>query len=254
MNWRRKRQLLIALIVLSPIIIILLLWWFLSRPEPTCFDGIQNQNETGVDCGGVCGNICQEDIANPVVSWARTFQISGNVYNAVARIEIPESNLVAEKVPYVLRLYDSEGILISEEERRVDIPPSTSIAVFVPSINPGNRTPVRATVQFSDDVEWERITADSVEFRMTDSAQIRDGSFGTEVSVPVTHNSNQVLSNVTLTLILFDSDGNAIHTSQTFVEEFNPDDTISLTFTWPQTFSSEIDSVLILPTSYRLDQ
>ncbi len=27
---------------------------FVCPPEETCFDGIQNQNETGVDCGGIC--------------------------------------------------------------------------------------------------------------------------------------------------------------------------------------------------------
>ena len=29
-----------------------------SLPIETCSDGIQNQDETGVDCGGVCGNVC----------------------------------------------------------------------------------------------------------------------------------------------------------------------------------------------------
>jgi hypothetical protein len=28
------------------------------KPAPSCFDTIQNQNEEGIDCGGVCGNEC----------------------------------------------------------------------------------------------------------------------------------------------------------------------------------------------------
>ncbi|MFT4250351.1 MAG: hypothetical protein ACMXYD_03250 [Candidatus Woesearchaeota archaeon] len=34
--------------------------------EPSCFDGIQNQDETGVDCGGVCGPCftCEDEINN----------------------------------------------------------------------------------------------------------------------------------------------------------------------------------------------
>src|SRR5208283_2039556 len=27
-------------------------------PVPTCTDGIQNQGETGIDCGGPCPNAC----------------------------------------------------------------------------------------------------------------------------------------------------------------------------------------------------
>ncbi|MBS3902907.1 MAG: FxLYD domain-containing protein [Anaplasmataceae bacterium] len=28
------------------------------KPTPSCFDKVQNQNEEGVDCGGVCSQIC----------------------------------------------------------------------------------------------------------------------------------------------------------------------------------------------------
>ncbi len=59
-------------------------------PEPTCDDGVQNGDETGVDCGGSCGNVCPCD-GNPVVvtinldnypeetSWAITDANGGTV-------------------------------------------------------------------------------------------------------------------------------------------------------------------------------
>lgn len=30
----------------------------LTEQEPSCNDGIQNQNETSIDCGGVCPSAC----------------------------------------------------------------------------------------------------------------------------------------------------------------------------------------------------
>ena len=30
-------------------------------PCPTCTDGIKNQNETEIDCGGICGGVCYPD-------------------------------------------------------------------------------------------------------------------------------------------------------------------------------------------------
>ncbi len=35
----------------------------------TCSDGIQNQDETGIDCGGVCGACAVPDCPNDTVSW-----------------------------------------------------------------------------------------------------------------------------------------------------------------------------------------
>ncbi|HAA19410.1 MAG TPA: hypothetical protein DCP28_11800, partial [Cytophagales bacterium] len=29
-----------------------------QAPDPTCTDGVQNGDETGVDCGGSCGTPC----------------------------------------------------------------------------------------------------------------------------------------------------------------------------------------------------
>lgn len=253
MKWRRKRQLLIALFVLGPIVLVLSFWWFYSRPEATCFDGVRNQGERGVDCGGVCGNICQEDIPNPGVSWARTFQISGDVYNAVAKIDVPGSGLSADNVEYVFRLYDKDSVLISEERNRLNIPPSSTIALFDPSIRVGTRAPVRATLEFPHDVVWEKSREGSVDFSIVQSPQISADNIGAEVRVFVGHNAGRILEDVLLALVLFDSDGNAIHASQTFLEEFNSGETESLVFTWPELDISLIESVSIFPISYNFE-
>jgi len=33
----------------------------ITPPSETCFDGIQNQDETGIDCGGVCTACAEPD-------------------------------------------------------------------------------------------------------------------------------------------------------------------------------------------------
>ena len=38
----------------------------------TCYDGIKNQNETGIDCGGVCAP-CAGDTTNTVIIIDTTF-------------------------------------------------------------------------------------------------------------------------------------------------------------------------------------
>ena len=61
---------------------------FFKQP-PSCFDKKQNQNETGVDCGGSCQS-CELKTIRPIeVNWVRTFSADGK---AVLAAEIKNSN------------------------------------------------------------------------------------------------------------------------------------------------------------------
>lgn len=54
MDKRITKQIIIALIFLGIISLIGGGVYLARRPEPTCFDGVQNQEEEGIDCGGPC--------------------------------------------------------------------------------------------------------------------------------------------------------------------------------------------------------
>ena len=45
---------------------------FFAQPA-TCFDGVMNGSETGIDCGGGCVRVCAADVAAPRVVWAKSF-------------------------------------------------------------------------------------------------------------------------------------------------------------------------------------
>ncbi len=51
------------IIIISIYLLIALIFgaviYFVFKPDPSCSDGIKNQGETGVDCGGPCG-LCQQ--------------------------------------------------------------------------------------------------------------------------------------------------------------------------------------------------
>jgi len=50
-------------------------WSYSTSPQPSCHDGIMNQDETGIDCGGVC-------VACPTpVNYLRTFYVSSSSGN-----------------------------------------------------------------------------------------------------------------------------------------------------------------------------
>ena len=60
MTWAAKRQLqyLSGFLAIILVIVLIIIAPYL-RSDPTCFDGKQNGNEEGIDCGGSCDLICQ---------------------------------------------------------------------------------------------------------------------------------------------------------------------------------------------------
>ncbi len=61
MNKNTKR-IIIILAYLAIIAIFTLVMYFIFKPEPNCFDGVKNQGEEGIDCGGSCQKKCEKKI------------------------------------------------------------------------------------------------------------------------------------------------------------------------------------------------
>ncbi len=62
MDKNLKRIIIISVYLLA-IVIFALVIYFIFKPDPSCSDGIKNQGETGIDCGGPCG-ACQQKITH----------------------------------------------------------------------------------------------------------------------------------------------------------------------------------------------
>lgn len=62
-------------------------------PAPNCADNIQNQNETGIDCGGVCPNACAVSVPQEVgkvqVEWVKAVPSGIGAYDLAAKIKNP---------------------------------------------------------------------------------------------------------------------------------------------------------------------
>jgi hypothetical protein len=83
------------------------------KPVPSCFDGVQNQGEQGVDCGPVCGNLCTADLA-PITAIGPVYVFPGTQGRVTVAAEIanPNSDFGASDAPYTFTLYDASHIAI----------------------------------------------------------------------------------------------------------------------------------------------
>ena len=72
---KRKGKILIAIGILIVLVILFAFIQYENSKVPTCFDGIQNGGESGIDCGGTCALQCKVE-SNNLVSDDREILIS----------------------------------------------------------------------------------------------------------------------------------------------------------------------------------
>src|SRR3989344_4321547 len=78
--WARRRQTIILGIAAFAALGIAALVYINYQPAPSCSDGLQNQGELAIDCGGPCAAVCAQEPRPLVVEWARVFPIAGGPY------------------------------------------------------------------------------------------------------------------------------------------------------------------------------
>lgn len=125
-NYKRK-QLIIGLVFLIILLIIAGVIYLIVKPGlPSCSDGIQNQGEAGVDCGGPCSSCpwqLQKDLE--VIS-AEAIKTQNNYVDLVAKVRNPNRSFGAKTLVYAFNLYDSQDrMIISKDGSSYILPQET---------------------------------------------------------------------------------------------------------------------------------
>jgi len=128
MSWASRRQFkyFSGVVLFMALIIFLILIPVIFR-KPTCSDNRQNGAEMGVDCGGSCSLMCDEEILAPVVLWSRAFHVVGNNYNLVAYAENRNKDSGVIKANYEFRIYDANNKLLGRREGSTFIPQTSNL-------------------------------------------------------------------------------------------------------------------------------
>src|SRR3989344_5853258 len=125
--WASQRKLAYSLVFVVLLLIALgVPAFFFLYEKPSCVDGKQNQGELGVDCGGVCRNLCQAKQSPPIVVWAQKFKVAEGRYSIAAYIENPNVSGSVNDVPYTFTLYDNKASFIIEKKGTAYIPAGKS--------------------------------------------------------------------------------------------------------------------------------
>lgn len=217
-----------------------LLYFMVFAVPPTCFDGRQNGSETGVDCGGACMRICAVSVVTPTVVWAESFAVTDGQYNAVAYID--NRNVIAgtPRLDYIFRLYDDAG-LITERSGNTVLPPNNSYPIFEGRIDTGSRVPTRTTVELTTADLWLPFSNNRAQFR-TVNLQLQGADERPRLNVQMENTALTESQNVEVIATIFDTMGNPLTASQTFVERFGARSQTDITFTWPEPIAKTVRS------------
>ncbi len=89
-----------------------LYWQTKNKIEPSCFDNIQNQNETGVDCGGSCVS-CQGKPESLQMEPAILIPSENNRFDVAFKITNPNTNFGASAIEYSVEIFAVDGTKLS---------------------------------------------------------------------------------------------------------------------------------------------
>ncbi len=241
MDWSRQHQVKIISVISGIVLIILgvIVYFNFIKRDPTCFDKQQNQDERGVDCGGICSLMCVADTKPLIPLWTRPLKITGDVYSVVSYIENQNMGNGVARVPYEIRIFDDKNVLVSEPIRgETFVGPNDGTAIFETAIRVGQRVPKTAFLTFLEQPKFYRI-----DDRFNDQNLVIENNVLSDIetvpklSAVVRNRTLETFNSIPVVAIIYDINGNALGASQTFIETIGPEESVNVYFSWPEPFS-----------------
>ncbi len=216
---RGIKQIIFGLIFL--IVAVLILWGIYSlflKPAPTCFDNVQNQGETGVDCGGPCVPCAIKSLKSIQVDsgWPKVFQTTASSSGVIAEVYNPNPDWAAKYFDYQFTIKDQFGNVLQTisgnsfiygGELKYIIEPNVNVPVgqiTSSDLSISNPQWVSASDYQKPDVEVQSVQTDK--------------SNSVFVSGKVVNRSELNFNNVSVYAIVYNKNGDFLAASKTIVD------------------------------------
>lgn len=235
MQWAQRRRVSIAVSIVLILAALTALVWFVFIYTPaSCSDGILNQDERGVDCEGVCAQMCV--VPRVDASWSRAVLSAEGVYHGVALVKNPEPGARGTGLSYTMSLYDTGNILVAERRGTFNLLPGETRVIFEPNIITRERTPVRALVKI-DGGSWAKSELQSNPLRVLPGAV---DTVRRELRATIENTTPAPIADIIANALLYDREGVLVTASETRVATLPGRGRQEVVFTWPLPFTREV--------------
>ncbi|OGY68656.1 MAG: hypothetical protein A2586_01680 [Candidatus Harrisonbacteria bacterium RIFOXYD1_FULL_40_9] len=121
----------------------------------SCVDGVRNQKEEDIDCGGPCMSCVQKHAIPLKAEIVRVIPFGARVFAILTFIN-PNTALGADRFDYIIEVHDTNDVLIHSETHSSFLYAGETKIIAEPDLlvkyNPRHRTSVRIT-----DTKWNKI-------------------------------------------------------------------------------------------------
>jgi hypothetical protein len=237
---RKRKKIAILMIPFLIIVLLVLIKIFFIKPAPSCFDGIQNGMEQGIDCGGPCLP-CGIKYAKPIEVISSKVIPETNNTSAVL-IQIKNSNLeYGVKFKYTVNLYSAFGEKLKTYTDKDFILPFSTKYLLIQKIDLTKDKINRVEVSFDYTInDWfysNFKTPDLFDVVDKKLRQTEPGEVGfLELTAQLKNKTNKNFSEVEVVILLYSKTGEIINAAKT--EAFNVEayGTKTITYIWQYAF------------------
>lgn len=247
MSWAARRRFVILLILGAIIVAFLSVLGIATFYEaPTCADSIQNQGEAGIDCGGPCAYLCTEQAQPPTVLYTKALNYGGGRTDVIASVE-NRNAAAAKDVPFRITLYGRDQVLIQEVTGTLDLPPSSAVPVYVPSIASGKRTVASAFLAITETPKWFLFPPFGRSVPLVSNTTLGGTLGAPRIEATLGNPGIAAFTDVRMVVIVHDGKGDVIAASQTVVPTIPATSQATATFTWNSPFSGVPAAIEVVP-------
>ncbi|NCU41178.1 MAG: hypothetical protein EOM19_00450 [Candidatus Moranbacteria bacterium] len=217
----------------------------LFSPDPTCNDGIRNQGEEAIDCGGSCLP-CSEIIEAEDIKVIETalLSISPDTYDAVAFIQNPNNLFGSGNFSYTFNFIDKSGSIVKTfQDTAYILPAQGRYLMLLEEKIEG--TPVRVEAHI-DAVTWEKFNEYEAPSLTITNKAFEKVSSGTDYAVAkglVRNQSPYDFETVEIYVVLRDVLGEIIAMNRTDMQTVRSGEKRDFPVVWKYAFDGEVVSI-----------
>ncbi len=230
-SWAFQRRLPIMVFAVTVLILFIGFIWYATYTPPSCFDKKQNQDETGIDCGGNSCIPCAAQIKEPVILWSRFFELRPGFVDVAALIENTNEFLQAKELTYAFKIYDNNSVLIAVKENKTYLEPGQKLLIYEPEVSVQNRTPQRAILELRG-ASWGKKDQNVIKINTIKADPLLETEFP-RVEARIKNEFTEPYKNIEVSAVLW-ADDTAVGVSRTVVDSIDINQERDLVFTWPK--------------------
>jgi hypothetical protein len=217
-------------------------FFFFLYQTPTCLDGKRNQDETGIDCGGACGQYCIADLASQplVITDVEALAYGATSSDAIGNITNKNTKAALRSGTYTFRASDQSGAVVAEATGKFSLLPgeSRTVAELGLAVPQNQITKIELVITDEDWVAFTDFTEPPNILVVNQQFSLLAGQAGYAEARGLLQNSSPYdIRTLGIVVVVRDDTGKALSVNKTTMNTLQSGERRDFRLVWPQSFS-----------------